>query len=351
MWHFIQNNLIRYRTGGTLLLVFLVVGTGVAFNTKTIMFPGPISGLSRHGEDIQGYHSHASFEEQCSHCHAPVHCVTDTRCQDCHLEVARQRSEAVGLHSRLPGTERCQSCHVEHRGREVMITEFAFLNVDHTKLSGFSLEQHLTDYDGEPMHCDSCHDQQRFIQETLDCLTCHAQEDHELMALHIERYGLDCLACHDGVDRYSDFDHDDSYVLDGAHLDVACLDCHLEQQYAGISRTCAGCHQDPQLHLGAFGSDCTRCHTTTAWRPAFLVGHTFDLEHGDTGLLECQTCHIDAYYANTCYGCHDHLEEEITAGHLADGYEEIGKCWDCHPTGVEGEAGELLKARESGIGH
>jgi len=125
--------------------------------------PGPLSAAHPNKQPLNGYVSHADFETQCSHCHAPMHCITDSRCQDCHQEIARQRATANGLHGKLPGTNKCQNCHVEHRGPETTITELAFINVNHFKLANFSLARHTKDYDGENMNCESCHSQGVFI--------------------------------------------------------------------------------------------------------------------------------------------------------------------------------------------
>jgi hypothetical protein len=319
------------------LILVVMVASGFYFNAKALLFPGPISGTSPRGQPLEGYPNHAAFEQECRHCHAPVHCITDRRCENCHKDVAQQRASGEGLHSLLPGTDRCQTCHFEHQGREVVITEFAFRNVDHFKLSGFSLALHQTGYDDQPLNCQSCHSQSRYLTETLDCLTCHVEAEHDLMAEHIDLYGLDCMACHDGLDRFSGWGHQDSYPLDGAHADLDCLDCHVEKQWAGLPRDCAGCHEELAVHLDIFGNDCQRCHTTSAWLPAFLTNHTFDLYHGSEELLECSTCHINNYTTNTCYECHDHQPDEMADIHEAEQIYEFDHCSECHPTGHNDE--------------
>jgi mono/diheme cytochrome c family protein len=104
---------------------------------------------------------------------------------------------------------------------------------------------------------------------------------------------------------------------------------------------CIACHEDPQVHRGQFGLDCVRCHTLEAWTPASLTRHTFPLDHGDSGEVACETCHIDTYAANTCYQCHDHDPEEMDQVHLAEGIEAFDNCQACHPTGIEGEGGQI----------
>ncbi len=61
-----------------------------------------------------------------------------------------------------------------------------------------------------------------------------------------------------------------------------------------------------------------RCHTATAWQPAKLTQHAFQLTHGGTEQLECQTCHLENFTEQTCYNCHDHQPEQM-AVHQAEG--------------------------------
>ena len=104
---------------------------------------------------------------------------------------------------------------------------------------------------------------------------------------------------------------------------------------------CVACHEDPQVHRGQFGLDCVRCHNLQAWAPASLTRHTFPLDHGDTGILACETCHIDTYAVNTCYQCHDHDPDEMDQVHLAEGIQAYEDCQTCHPSGIEGEGGQI----------
>jgi mono/diheme cytochrome c family protein len=109
---------------------------------------------------------------------------------------------------------------------------------------------------------------------------------------------------------------------------------------------CAACHEEPVIHADQFGLDCGRCHATSAWQPALLTRHTFDLTHGGAGPVACQTCHTVAYTAHVCTECHDHEPEAIEAVHLAEDIPEYGDCARCHPTGAAGEADRL---RQEGL--
>jgi hypothetical protein len=336
------RNLLGLR-GGTILMVCFIFSAGLIVKESGILNPGPLSAVQAQGEPLNGYTSHADFEQQCSHCHAPLHCITDSRCQDCHMEIAKERTTSEGLHSRLPGTDRCQDCHTEHMGRETVITELAFANLDHASLTGYSLVAHQQDYAGNPLNCESCHLQDRFIDQTLDCITCHSQENPEYIEQHRYEYGDDCIQCHDGQDRMMAFDHNQVYALDGGHAEVACADCHPNHTYTGVTQSCVSCHEDPVVHQGEFGLECERCHTAQNWTDAKLVKHIFPLDHGGEGTSECQVCHSGTYTINTCYGCHDHTPEDMLAVHQELGIQDYENCMTCHPTGVEGEADRIMK--------
>ena len=325
------------------ILIGLGIIVGIEKHKASLLFPGPLTAMSRHGEEIQGHVSHAEFEDECSHCHGPIHCVIDTRCQDCHVEVAQQRADNTGLHGSLPGAGDCDVCHTEHKGREQAITSFAYANIDHQRLSGFNLALHTVDYEQNPMTCESCHNQDSFASATLDCVSCHAEGDHDGLAEHIEIFGPDCLACHDGEDCYTDFEHAQVYSPVGAHRDIACEECHQNQTFAGTPSDCASCHEEPQVHAGIFGVQCERCHSTVAWQPAELKLHTFLVDHGEVGgNLKCETCHEHTYTEYPCYSCHD--SQEMVDLHEQGEIYAFENCIDCHPTGREGEEPQFLES-------
>ncbi|MBE2221819.1 MAG: cytochrome c3 family protein [Anaerolineae bacterium] len=336
------RNLFRFFTKPVGMMSALVIMTGFTlsfYNGVMHKSPGPLTAVQAHNEPLGGYASHSEFEQECSHCHAPIHCITDNRCQSCHMEIAEQRTEATGLHGLLPGTSRCQSCHVDHKGRETIITTFAFNNVDHTQLAAFSLENHKTDYTGSDMNCTSCHQLGRFGAESLDCVTCHTQNDARFMTDHTTQYGSDCAGCHDGHDRLANFDHNQVFPLDGQHRDVACESCHIDKQFAGTPTTCAGCHEQPDVHDSSFGQECIRCHTTAGWLPAELRIHPFPLDHGAEEEQPCQTCHENRYTEYPCYTCHDAAETEVV--HEEQNVTAFENCLECHPLGQVEDANDI----------
>lgn len=336
--------------GRIMLSVVVGLGLGGGFYTfKHTYTPGPCSDAHPRNEQLGGYHSHADFEKECLHCHAPVHCLSASRCQECHLKIAKQRSEAQGLHGVLPGTDKCQTCHTEHEGRDAVISQVALVNVDHGQLTGFHLARHTIGYDGEPMTCADCHGEGQFAAEQVDCITCHAGADPTDIARHRQELGDDCTGCHDGRGGMENFDHAQAFALEGAHAEADCVDCHGAQTYSGATSECVACHEEPAVHAGLFGVDCSRCHLDTAWSPTELVRHDFRLDHGDEGPVDCETCHPETYVDHTCDGCHEHSPEQVAASHADEGLTDLTPCADCHPTGQPGE-GATYASQSAGEG-
>jgi hypothetical protein len=297
--------------------------------------PGNLSGINRSGEMLGGFSSHAMFEQECTHCHAAVHCITDNKCQECHMDIARQRAEAVGLHSLFPGTEKCQTCHTEHRGRSAITSAVLLSNINHQELTGFTLAKHETRFDGTPMVCDDCHTEGRFTPDEVRCVACHEKADGELIAQHSAAHGDNCVGCHNGSGDIVALDHNSVYPLEGGHKNVACVNCHQDQLFAGTAQNCEACHAEPEMHAGQFGQECVRCHTAVAWAPAQLTQHQFNINHADEGVLECAACHVQTYTAVTCANCHE-TADMLTAHPPATvpDYTPQASCITCHPTGT-----------------
>lgn len=324
--------------GATLMMITLL-GLILFFRGGVPFSPGPLSAAESPGKSLAGFRSHAEFEGDCAQCHDPWRGVVSTRCEECHKMVSEQRFSASGLHGHIAQNAACQECHTDHRGRTAMMTVFDPGSFDHYSATGFSLQKHRTDYNGVDMTCDQCHLENLFEPEQINCQQCHAGNDPEFIAGHVELYGEDCLTCHDGVDAMNGFDHSTVFPLEGAHWVIECEACHQSTISAGTPNECVDCHQEPEIHAGMFGVDCERCHTTTAWLPAQLSEHTFPIDHGDQGKVACQVCHVASYDQYTCFGCHEHEPDEVREKHLEEGIaaNEIDDCIACHPTGREDE--------------
>jgi hypothetical protein len=167
------------------------------------------------------------------------------------------------------------------------------------------------------------------------CLACHTTKDAAFIKKHTQQYGQDCLVCHDGADRLHGFNHQKVFALTGKHAAIQCTDCHQNNQYRGTSPRCAACHKEPDIHAGFFGQRCDYCHTSQAWRPALFKSHTFPLDHGGKGEVDCKTCHPASYATNRCDTCHEHAADATARSHanLNLSPAELANCLKCHLDG------------------
>lgn len=457
--------------------------------------PGPLTAQHIEGKpDIQGYASHAEFEQECKRCHQPLKSNQAPLCLDCHQSIVTEIETSTGVHAGNTNVTSCRFCHPDHKGRGFSPAAAASKYYKHENI-GFDLINHQVNYDTSPMKCGECHvdylqgnyhmDQSaceschqnhdadfmhqhqvdygvsacldchdgvdrladfnheasqfpltgkhinlscttchlgpdtlpRFVGvsaacaachpepdlhrgffsdpcetcHTVDgwtpvmlegalfdhavqgkfslalhknqpevnlackdchitdlnsptdpvCLDCHSKSNAEFMASHLQQFGTACVNCHDGIDRYSNFDHNQFFVLDGPHSELECASCHgLDSStavYNSLGKECVNCHAEPDIHAGTFGTACQDCHSTTAWSPAALRIHNFPLDHGEQGQVPCATCHTIRYTEYTCFTCHEHNEAEIAAEHAEENISlaELPDCMKCHPTGRE----------------
>ena len=292
----------------------LTIATGADFPHDALGFS-----LAGHRQTVGG----AAFA--CPDCHAQSISVFDLQdCETCHAQIDAAFSQAHLIHY---GAD-CLACHdgVDRFGKSFTHNGFNF------KLDGKHAQ----------VNCADCHANSRaaadFATAPADCYSCHANDDE-----HNGKFGADCASCHN-ASNWDDatFDHSRSaFPLTGAHERVDCEKCHADNQFANTPAQCVNCHADPVFHLGLFDSDCASCHSTAAWRPAqYNLPHTFPLNHGESGLVSCVTCHPSAFTAYTCYGCHEHNESNVRSEHQEEGISNFQDCMECHPTGDEHEGGE-----------
>ena len=219
-------------------------------------------------------HSQLEGNSHCLDCHASRSEGMDARCLECHEAITSLRSRDRGLHARNTDTP-CARCHPDHAG------------------SNFEL---IAWKEGSP-------------------------------------------------DR---FDHlRAGWPLQGKHAQTKCRDCHqpkyrkdpsaqlakkksAAESWLGLDPACTSCHED--VHRGALGVECTRCHTPSDWKttPGFdhattafpLVGKHVDTPcakcHQPEGRpapvykplphAECSPCHADPHAGRlglVCASCHN----------------------------------------------
>ncbi len=230
--------------------------------------------------------------------------------------------------------------------------------------------------------CADCHDFSRAPNgpENTTCVGCHSGEHmRETMdALHTSRAVAGyptgpqepnfCLVCHpDGTASQATHPEPSFPIATGAHLGVACNDCHLATRGPnGPGNTdCVNCHSgdhlreviDP-LHAGAAGyptgpaepNFCLTCHPDGTADSVQHPEAAFPITRGphERYRHDCAGCHNPALGSNIggmnadCVGCHDgkHTRTRMDRKHReVRGYPRGDAppnfCLDCHPRGRE----------------
>ena len=253
-------------------------------------------------------HAHLSGITQCTQCHAMAKGVTADKCLACHDSVVEQIETNSGFH-RNRGDE-CAGCHPDHLGADFSLIILDEEHFAHGQETGFFLEgaHHW-------LACDDCHPRGNWGNVEPVCETCH-EDPHRRVSR--ARPLPECDACHGAedwevtsVDR-AVHDHTDpdqaDYLLEGAHLEVECVDCHVGAVFAPTQHdTCTECHAD--LHRADFASDCTECHDVGGWGvdpfEHELTGYVLEGVHAR---VECDDCHgskvWDPFPHATCDECH-----------------------------------------------
>ncbi|MFZ1082287.1 MAG: cytochrome C [Candidatus Kryptoniota bacterium] len=295
-------------------------------------------------------------------------------CADCHTDPHKGQFK-----------QPCASCHTTESFITVSRTEF-----DHSKTSFPLLGKHVD------VKCAQCHQndpKKRNVSGEFGfhitrfqlCSDCHS-DDHAGQFADRPDKGK-CESCHTVAGwipaSYTIADHQkEKFGLDGAHLAVACSDCHLANKVKAPSTRqfrwkgvieCTTCHGD--IHQGQFKTEmisgCTTCHTTESWANLSNFSHDktkFPLR-GKHANVKCEQCHVKPTVPTlpvkytgldtTCSSCHSDEHQgqlqlegatECTRCHTADNWHKLnfdhntqsnfaltGKhanvpCAKCHPT-------------------
>ena len=148
----------------------------------------------------------------------------------------------------------CDSCH----GTEGWRSDLRF---DHDLSSFPLLGMHAI------VACGQCHASRRYTETPQECVACHRSND-----VHKGALGEKCASCHSPNGwRVWDFDHNQQtrFALTGAHAQLTCGECHRKPAgQVRLPTDCASCHRDNDIHLGQFGTQCQRCHSTITFKGA-----------------------------------------------------------------------------------
>jgi hypothetical protein len=154
-----------------------------------------------------------------------------------------------------------------------------------------------------------------------------------------------CQTCHTTTAwQPATFNHNTTkFPLTGAHVNVACANCHVNNNYTTLSTDCSSCHmkdytgaKNPDHVASMFPTSCQTCHSTAAWSPATFDHNTYT-KFPLTGAhvsVACTSCHINGNYTTTptdCYSCHKTDYAGTTnPNHAAAGFPT--DCSVCHST-------------------
>lgn len=276
-------------------------------------------------------------------------------CVSCHPDVHKARL----------GTS-CASCHGTAGWKQAKTAGF-----DHGR-TGYPLTgRHAS------VACDRCHLPGRPLRVAHErCSDCHRDAHGGELARRADAGR--CESCHDVEGfrpaRYGPEDHArTAYPLRGAHLAVACDECHRSAQgSAGLraaaagsvkvslkpaSARCSDCHRDP--HRGetaavAAAGGCETCHRVDAWRAvAFDHAQTRYPLSGRHARVACDRCHAHGEgssastvafkgAATECAACH----KDPHGGQFATATGGRTACERCHATDSL-EARRFSHARDS----
>jgi hypothetical protein len=195
--------------------------------------------------------------------------------------------------------------------------------------------------------CSQCHVNNKFAGTSQECVSCHLTDFQKTTNPNHVSAGFPntCQTCHTTVQwAGAKFDHSTTgFTLTGAHVNVACSQCHLNGKFAGTPTDCVSCHlpdyqktTNPNHVTAAFPTTCQTCHTTVQWSGAKFDHNTFT-KFALTGAhvnTPCASCHVGGKYAGTpttCSGCHlAKFQATTNPNHVAAGFPT--DCSICHTT-------------------
>ncbi len=254
-----------------------------------------------------------------------------TACISCHtkdFQTPLLDHRALGL------STSCQTCH--------SMDNWFGASFDHLRFTGFALTgAHAT------LDCVACHAGGVFKNTPSACIGCHLKDVNGTTNPNHAQAGFPstCQTCHSTV-NWTDvrFDHTafTKFPLTGAHVTVACAQCHINGAFANTPTDCYSCHTkdftgttNPAHVAAGFPTTCQTCHTTAAWTGAVFDHNTthFPLTGAHTNVA-CATCHINGVFVGTpsdCYSCHTKDYTGATnPNHATAGFPTT--CATCHNT-------------------
>ncbi len=271
--------------------------------------------------------AHASVP--CASCHANNNFAsTPTTCVGCHQQNFNTASNPP--HSTGGFSTDCTTCH------NTTAWQPSTFNHSTTKFP-------LTGAHATVTPCTSCHKVTPWSAQSVACVNCHQADFTAANNPPHTGFSTDCTTCHTTTAwQPASFDHSkSSFPLTGAHVSVPCASCHVNNNFTSVPTTCVGCHQqnfntasNPPHSSGGFSTDCTTCHTTTAWQPSTFNHSTtkFPLTGAHATVTPCTSCHTVSPWSaqsTACVNCH---QADFTAANNPPHTGFPTDCTTCHTT-------------------
>ena len=273
----------------------------------------------------------AHAQVACASCHVGNKFAgTATACEGCHLPDFNKTTNPNHVRANFP--QACGTCHNTANWQNATfdhgITKFPLTGA-HVQVS-----------------CQQCHAGNNFSNTPGTCVGCHLADFTKAANPNHVSAGFPqaCETCHNTTQwQGAKFDHNTAtkFALTGAHPQVACNQCHLNNVFAGTSKVCQGCHMPefnrtthPNHLSAAFPRTCEGCHSTASWSPAAFdhnAATKFALVGAHTR-VECAQCHQNGVFSGTpaqCSGCHlSDFNKTTKPNHVSAGFPQA--CEVCH---------------------
>lgn len=302
-------------------------------HTITVPFTTSTFNHTTAGFALTGAHVSTS----CQSCHKGTVASTPTDCYSCHS--ADFASATNPNHVTQGFSHSCDQCHTT--------TNWTSAGFDHTA-AGFPLTGgHAS------VQCAQCHTSGYATAPSTACVSCHqtnfnstTNPSHVTLALP-----TNCTTCHTLNPGWTPATfpvHSTYYVITGAHTSLTCDQCH-NGNYNTAPASCYGCHQNdynttnnPPHQSAGYPTDCTQCHTQTAWSPSTFTHTQFPITSGNHASppLLCSQCHTTisnfSIYSCTTSGCHPQASTDPHHTEVRNYVYSPTSCYTCHATGRAG---------------
>ncbi|MBK6963349.1 MAG: hypothetical protein IPH20_05235 [Bacteroidales bacterium] len=280
---------------------------------------------------------HAVISNNCTVCHNGNYNTTPNTCNGCHTNAYNQTTNPN--HATLGIPTDCATCHTTNPGWNPATfpihSNYYPLTGGHAVVSNDCAGCHNGNYNNTPSECAGCH-QDNYNQT--------ANPGH--VSLNLSTVCATCHTTNPGWNPALFPDHNNYYVLEGAHTSISnCDDCH-NNNYNTAPNTCVGCHlnnynqtNDPPHASAQYPTECETCHTQTTWTPS-----TFDHDNQYFPIYSgehngewntCSDCHTNPgdYGVFSCFQCHS--QNDMNQEHQGvSGYTyNSDACLSCHPDG------------------